>query len=1321
MELVSFSPIENVPDVSLIPGYELNSPPETPEVSQDVFSVWEADSLTLLADAHNVRRLLKLSLRSLQLYMIKGDQILDALFIAEKEIEMKLQLSVTVSWLVFCERQHRLRAASKVVTESVKRGILKQHFGSMVRVWRISVKLVWRSQRSEEKRRVDTLREWNEVIVSLSRPGRQLEMNMAKKRKFLGLSSWRKLRTQRHFENIHALSQLDAFRISQAISIFKIFVEQQRKSRIARKHFDRFVIQTVCEEWTLEVTKSRHLHKQIFSIKCAPYLLYKLGVNVTSVAWLHVPKYLASEPSVMLSVGTVAFRKWRNFTREEILDRKSCQQKYLLDAFNSWKLLVKQSGDLTRSVTRMKLWQLRVGKSNTLHRLLFVWKERAERRSVLREGLEKYSDKTAFWRMVRVVSGWRMLAESEKKLDNLRKEWRRKRLARNFLAIKSLKEKINHENTLNLLSSLFAQRAYARLLLGVFRLARALKLENQAIEDKGSWLCLRVRFDRWCFALEEKKRLQSILHEIRMKSIKNSLAIWELRARVERFRAVGEAKSQIRMKRTVLFLLELHWSQSRKKRMDAVLVNELAKKNMFNRFVRFGKQRREILQKHESRLQKLAWKNWVCYMGISDVMQSIEKIRTFFVKSSMIQKLRQHASNSKKIEQDKFDQIVHSRAVNVLQEWRLLALFLSFKQHSHSAVLSATPSEKDKKELVGRYFSIWIEEFGSFQRVCAFVKIHEKNLIRSILKSRASPWRLAVLESRLARKVNEGSAAACLGVWMFGFEQKQRIASDLANKFETVIHSRRKLIFHDWKFFVANRKRSKWAIYVEWRAFTRSVRHQLAGLVWFIPEIESRRRKRVLSIWRNRFDQRMGLKMRVSHFSENSERRLLVAGLFGFVVESERKRKIRFIAESREKQIFGKFIDKWVHATVLAMSLKQIFERMLVMMDKIRCVYYFRNLQNHCRIENFLQNKRKLLDSLNLGQKKEIISQVFFAWKSRLELRKISLVLCKKNFLKNLKAFSVSQQNRKSLIAVADEWCIVNESSRMAVRIEEILIQWRDFTAYSIEEKIKFSALQSLNLEACMTTAFGRWKYALEVVMYESDLQVNQEELLSRISQKIISNIFTYLVILFREAQGLAKFSSDYASSSLVKRVMVAWTGHVEVMNKKKFIESESKKNCLRRAFKSVFKEVYLLFKERLHRKQFVGKEIFNQLRFVHSNRKKKLIAKSISKWKSAKESTILTQQIHLKSVVLTSWRVITNETKLLKAYLPPSIETAFQQTQEEEYTPSLPQHHDSYLKKRIRSKATPLTSASITPVVQPAPAAVGSYKQLRSLISQQI
>jgi hypothetical protein len=253
-----------------------------------------------------------------------------------------------------------------------------------------------------------------------------------------------------------------------------------------------------------------------------------------------------------------------------------------------------------------------------------------------------------------------------------------------------------------------------------------------------------------------------------------------------------------------------------------------------------------------------------------------------------------------------------------------------------------------------------------------------------------------------------------------------------------------------------------------------------------------------------------------------------------------------------------------------------------------------------------------------------------------------------------------------------------------------------------MEMEVKFSALKTLNNESRVASFFGQWKYAAEVAMYESDLHLHMEALESRLENKVKSNIFTYLVILFREAQGLAKFSDEYSNSSLIKRALLGWGRVADLFKREKKMERLLDVKRLENAFKfHLCRELQLLGKENEFFRIHSGKEIFRQLRSRLVMRRKKLLAESIGKWRSETEKNFLSAEMHLKSVVFASWKVVQNEAKLVRIYLRS-------------------ERPDSYRNLRGKSVHSPLSTATSTPLVQPVVVAssLASYKQLRSLIS---
>ena len=1288
--LVGFSPIQQVSDASLIGESELsNSPPETP----DVCLAWEADSDTLLADAHNVRRLLRLSFRSLLCLVSKADNILDALFVAEEEIEVKVQLSVFVNWMVLCETQSRLRAVASHVKECVHRENMKLHFKLLYREWRIKVKLVWREDRRVERTRCQVLLEWNRVVTDYARPAKSLEKLHSRNLTFSLMNEWRMMRTQRHLSRIHAVSRLESFRVSQAMVCLRENLERRRKKRRAERYCKRSLLEKYVSEWTNEVFLSKQLYEKIRSIKSGPYLVYKLGVNLP-VARLHVPKFIASERDINISVSIVAFRKWRNYGVEAAREKQICERDFLSLAFSKWHQSVVERKTLLRSATKLKLWQARTGEVKIVEKYMCQWKDRKQRRDSLRAHCEK----TTFWLITRVLCGWRFVVESERRLELARKGLEGGILASKFLAIKILQENSAREKTLSAISSLFLKKWYGRLLVNAFKRIISCREETREIEEKGDWLCLRIRFDRWSCASRERARLKSAVSQISLRCAERWLYAWTCELRQKRFNRERENG-----RRTIVFqIFEMNLSVEKKKRIDDVLVNEMVKKSMFKRMVRFGRNKTQIERFHNKRMKEEIWVHWVNFMGISDILNSLEIFRQFFIQRSLLDKLRLHAIRQRDEEEEKTSQILRWKKTNLIEEWRVLSVFIILKRHRENK-----QDDLHNRKLKLWSLAVWKEEFSLIEKLAQLANKRRKNHLKSILLNRVSPWRLSVLESKLTRRVDEANAAACLAVWMFGLAEQRRIKSELIEKYEIIQNKKIHLILLNWKFFVSNRQRHLWAMLVEWRAFATSARRQFALLVWFIPEVESRKKKNLFSIWQNRSEQRSGLRQRVGLFSANYENRLLAASFLGFFFQAEFRRKSQYLCslEGNRKRM-GKFIDKWVHATVLAISLREIFARIVVIVEKVRCVYAFGQLVNHCKFEIHVQEKLNRIDSLNLGKEQQFTRLLLGQWACIVHGKKKEILFQKKIFFSRIKNFFISQTTNRSLKHAAEDWAVVQESSRMAVLIADLLIQWKNFTEYSMEIDVKFSALKTLNNESRIAVFFAQWKYAAEVAMYESDLHLHMEALESRLENKVKSNIFTYFVILFRESQGLAKFSDEYSNSSLIKRALLGWGRIADLSKREKKMERLLDGKRLTNAFKfHLCRELQLLGKENAFFRIHSGKEVFRRLRSRLVTRRKKLIAKSIGKWRSETDKNFLSAEMHLKSVVFASWKVVQNEAKLVRIYLRS-------------------ERPDSYRNMRGKSvhSTSPLSTATSTPLVQPVVVAssssLASYKQLRSLIS---
>ena len=103
----------------------------------------------------------------------------------------------------------------------------------------------------------------------------------------------------------------------------------------------------------------------------------------------------------------------------------------------------------------------------------------------------------------------------------------------------------------------------------------------------------------------------------------------------------------------------------------------------------------------------------------------------------------------------------------------------------------------------------------------------------------------------------------------------------------------------------------------------------------------------------------------------------------------------------------------------------------------------------------------------------------------------------------------------------------------------------------------------------------------------------NESILMDRIEQRTLSNVFTYLVLIHKEAQGLLIFASEYREGK-VKASVVSWLANQVVMSRKtRAVQSAVNSRLVRTVFLEIFTQVYLSMKERLVFRRNAAERLF--------------------------------------------------------------------------------------------------------------------------------
>jgi hypothetical protein len=245
---------------------------------------------------------------------------------------------------------------------------------------------------------------------------------------------------------------------------------------------------------------------------------------------------------------------------------------------------------------------------------------------------------------------------------------------------------------------------------------------------------------------------------------------------------------------------------------------------------------------------------------------------------------------------------------------------------------------------------------------------------------------------------------------------------------------------------------------------------------------------------------------------------------------------------------------------------------------------------------------------------------------------------------------------------------------------------------------MKGKMLSSIASERALFERMDQWKAALEYRLYEEDLMVNEETLLERMEERTKSNVFTYLVIVFREAQGLQRFADEYRENRLKALTVNGLVESLVLARKRKILENLVNQRIVKENFVLMFTHVYLAVKERLVFKQFAGKHVLEALRVNAKKRKQIAMADVMGRWKIHKDGQGLSPDMRLVSIALAAWFAVTSQSRLTKQYLP-----AFRLQDESLLSRPTPKLHSV-------SNSAAVTAAA-SPEIQPA---LFSYREMR-------
>ena len=1205
---------------------------------------WDADSASLVADAYNIRRLLRQGIIRWRVYMRTQDRILDALYIAEKEAEMKLQLAVMLSWLVACEARRGHRRSSDVTQWRCSVRSQRCHFLSWIRQRRIQASLRAAAEVRLTNCKDKFLLVWAIVVQRYSRPSHALSKRHTHGVIHRAWTEWKRRRTGRYLDSIQNSNQLERSQLSRFFTKLKSLRHSSVRARKVGLWALGRVKEGVIREWRKMSVSNEKNRIALQKNHAALYLLYKLSF-LTRPA-IHVPTQRRMIEPIQQSVLHQALRNWRSFTSDAKKNRLESDQALRAAVLTQWRQRARKSAKLSLASNGILAWAATAGVRQKMGSNFNLWRQRFLRRSILRTQISRWSEKSAVGLVVKTLCGWQEVAVREHRWKRTGKRVSHSCAGKWFRLWRSKFRGQQEEKVREELADVFVRKQSGSLLLGCWQVAIERRRWIVALERKGDFLAMKILFSRWARLLDRRR---CVREQQRMETH--------------------------HMQCVVLTVLRVNVERARKSRMDSVIGTELLKRNGWRRFVGFFKQKKRVNNLHSQALLRAGMKAWVEYMAYSHAVARLESIHAKLEKERAFLTLFQFSLAKADRDNEIFCQLIVARMKDVVHAWRLLP----FATRLAHQVAAKRESRIASRAILAETWTTLREEFVQRQRIKRFAGSRDIKLAQLVFDPRRSGWLLTVKARRFAAVTRRSRVAESFLNWVTHVvtarERRERFTSAVV-----CMHTRnQRLVLLDWFWVVRNRRSNMAAAIAAWRTQVGRKMQTIRNIVVFQNRLIELQKVAVFETWQRRMWRRRLLVGRVSEFAVANEQRLAATTMLAFISVIDERKRVDVLKAANMRHILARSVDRWIHATVLTISLREVFARILTIGDQLRRFRGFERWKNANKIFEFRQRRLLTIDSASTAKQEMMREAVVLAWSAvahnmRLRNRKI-LEFKKRNFMKQLRIFSNNRKRNRDLGIVADEFAVSAGTARLVCLVEGIVGGWRSVAANErrlAETGLAVELAREDNERICF---FDFWKEAIERKVYDEDLEGNEAVLTQRVQERVVADVFTYLVIVHREAQGLAQFGSDYSASRLRMKVLVAFMCQLSISRRALQVKANAEKRLKMSIFNAIFSEAFFAIKERLVLKHKSARLVFTQLKAYAVVRQRQLQATMIGRWRRQSQQKIDSDKLRIKGKYFASWQAFVMETRLAKQHVMPDSARSYHQQRRKKFdTESPPQ-----------------------------------------------
>ena len=1224
--------------------------------SRSRISEWDENSGALVADAYNVRRLLRFATSQWKLYIASMDRILDALYISEKEGEIKATLSIILRWVMYCQYRRAQQGTFERIRFRSRLRAVKVHFKSWNRLQRSNTGLVAFLQDRRLHLEARSLCGWRNWTRMIARPEKQLEFNRNKRRSISTWSLWKKARTIRFLDNMQAIATLERSHVCRAFNFLKRNASLSIQTKGYQEGRDARLSDKLLLAWK-GLSQDRLAYRtRLIANPTATYLAFKLLTGHSSPhSDVHVGVHIHVRDQIGLGVGTIALRKWREYSWNQKMDRQEKTREAKNVCFVHWRRFVEGEKISTRAGRKLNQYRETVGDLRRLKLFFHLWTVRYSRRHMLRNNLANFSEKCASWLLVRSIASWQMVARSERVLASRSNMFRRRKRQDLFLAWRRGYSAILSERIRGDIANLFRRKILGSILVGCFQLVQRRRRWIQSIEAKGDFLAGQIRFLRWRAAFERSKLVKKIHIISAKKNLENSFQNWLSLSRAVVRAQQRELENIERLKKVLLKTFRLNLVQTRKDRMDSVIATECLKRSAFARFKRFAIKRREAMSIRQRCLLLTALRRWIKLMVISHGISRLNFFRSRQVVGEALGVMSNFASEQIKIDESKTIQVLESKMIRAMTEWRLVALGSRLVRYRNQR--EALTSVPRNREVIEKSFLALREEFSFRQRLLLVCYSRNQRLARAVFSQRNSGWLLAIKTTNLERKASGSRVRASFLHWLMLRRCNQSRNVELASSWTQLDLWRKRTLFYDLMFIARTRISEKGSIFLSWRKFSIEKHRNRDRCMLLAPKRARVRLAAAMRAWVLKKCQRDDLRERVGDFAVNNTRRLLVSGVIGFAQTVDHKRRFREIRLRKSFSVLNSVLDGWIHATVFRISLKEVLGRLEHITGNFKAFKFLEKLRNITRIERFWARRNAQINSKSNEKLRNLCEAVLLGWSAaafkRKKLHEKVLKMNQKRFFLLLRVNRDTERDQRVKAELVEELAVKVQARHFSDLIADLIAEWRVVTDIEADLRSRANLAESIVSDRVLYEMMDRWKSALEFKLYDNDLMTNESILMDRIEQRTLSNVFTYLVLIHKEAQGLLIFASEYREGK-VKASVVSWLANQVVMSRKtRAVQSAVNSRLVRTVFLEIFTQVYLSMKERLVFRRNAAERLFYALRVNVDHRQRVSKAEILGRWRIHKYSESLSSEWRLLSMVLAAWFAVASQTRLTKQYLP--------------------------------------------------------------------